>query len=98
MPGWRNEVCNAEVGRAKAKTDLVQKLLGPQNNKIISQAWMAELVDALDSKSGLFTEVGVRFPLQANKNSRSSDWEFFYYKKYKIHRIETPHSNESLFL
>lgn len=33
-------------------------------NELIN-AWMVELVDTLDSKSGFCKEVGVRVPLQA---------------------------------
>ena len=34
------------------------------NDRVISVAWMAELADALDSKSSSFTRVRVRPPLQ----------------------------------
>lgn len=36
-----------------------------QNTYYLSHAWMVELVDTLDSKSGFSNEVGVRVPLQA---------------------------------
>ena len=38
---------------------------------------MAELVDALDSKSGICKDVGVRFPLQAPKNLSRTIGIFF---------------------
>jgi hypothetical protein len=84
--------CILSISHAKGK-EISRKNVGKKHENVYSRyvhtkyakiihrilyAWMAELVDALDSKSGFCKEVGVRFPLQAPKKLGRSI-EFFYF-------------------